>query len=119
MIRETYRRAARYGADIGMDLLSGKKLFGMLTRAHLEDIKTDHIVVDTCNSEREDFAQVIESWRAFSVFTIGDSLQLSKEEQRSLLDGYDAQLCTIRNPDGYAAWGMVACSGRKPESTNI
>ena len=113
-IRETYGRATAYGADLGMDLASGKKLYGMLSRARLEDIKTDHIVVDTNNTDRESFARVIASWRDFSVFTIGDTLHLSKEDQASLLAGYDAHLRTIRDPNGYTTWTMVACSGRKP-----
>ncbi len=114
LIRETYERAAVYGDQMGMDLRSGKKLYGMLAQARLEDIRTDYIIVDTNGADREAFARVIESWRTFSVFTIGDSLNLSQEEQDTLLSGYDAQLRTIRSPYGYATWGMVACSGRKP-----
>jgi ubiquinone/menaquinone biosynthesis C-methylase UbiE len=114
LIRETYERAAVYGDQMGMDLRSGKKLYGMLSQARLEDIRTDYIVVDTNGTDREAFARVIESWRTFSVFTIGHSLNLSQEEQDALLSGYDAQLRTIRSPYGYATWGMVACSGRKP-----
>jgi ubiquinone/menaquinone biosynthesis C-methylase UbiE len=113
-IRETYHRAAIYGDKMGMDLRGGKKLYSMLAQARLEDIRTDYIVLDTNNTEREPFAQVIESWRTFSVYTIGNTLGLSPDDQNTLLSGYDAQLRTIRNPYGYTTWGMVACSGRKP-----
>ena len=116
LIRDTYQRAAVYGDKMGMDLRSGKKLYGMLSQARLEDIRVDHIVVDTSNTDREAFAEVIESWRKFSVFEIGNSLDLSKADQTSLISGYDAQLQTIRSPYGYTTWGIVACSGQKPVS---
>ncbi len=114
LIRETYDRAADYGDQMGMDLRSGKKLYNMLVEEHLEDIALDYIMVDTSNADREAFARVIESWRLFSVFTIGEKLGLSEPDKNSLLAGYDAQLRNIRSPYGYTTWGMVACSGRKP-----
>ncbi|MCP4426748.1 MAG: methyltransferase domain-containing protein [Chloroflexi bacterium] len=114
LIRQTYNRAAIYGDQIGMDLRQGKKLYGMLAEARLEDIQTDHIIIDTNNAERESFARVIESWQKFSVDTIGAELGLSSKDQASLSAGYDAQLRAIRSPYGYTTWGMTACSGRKP-----
>jgi ubiquinone/menaquinone biosynthesis C-methylase UbiE len=113
-IRATYERAALYGDQMGMDLRGGKKLYGMLLQARLENIRTNYLMVDTNNTNREAFAQVIESWRDFSVYTIGNNLTLSSDEQDSLLSGYNAQLRIIRNPYGYATWGIVACSGSKP-----
>lgn len=113
-IRETYQRAAQYGDDMGMDLRQGKKLYNMLADARLEEIKVDQVMVDTNNADRDSFSKVIESWRHFSVYTIGDSLELNKTDQHTLKAGYDAQLRTIRSPYGYTTWGMVACSGRKP-----
>ncbi len=93
---------------------SGKKLYNRLASARLEDIRTDQIVVDTTNTDRESFARVVKSWRQFSAFTIGENLQLSTDDQNTLLAGYDAQLRSIQNQYGYGAWGLVACSGRKP-----
>jgi ubiquinone/menaquinone biosynthesis C-methylase UbiE len=113
-IRETYRLAAQYGADMGMDLQQGKKLPNMLADARLDDIMVDHIIVDTNNADRDAFASVIESWREFSVNTIGTDLNLAPEQKNTLQVGYDAQLRTIRNPHGFTTWGMVACSGTKP-----
>jgi SAM-dependent methyltransferase len=114
MIHETYERAAKYGDQMGMDLCSGKKLFGMLNQARLDDILTDHMIIDTSQVNREAFANVIESWKKFSVDTIGNGLNLSQADQDSLAAGYDAQLRTIRNSNGFTTWGIVACSGRKP-----
>jgi ubiquinone/menaquinone biosynthesis C-methylase UbiE len=113
-IRQTYHLAVEYGRQMGMDLRNGKKLYGMLSAARLEDIRTDYVMVDTNNTDREAFARVIESWRAFSVDIIGGELGLNEAEQAVLSAGYEAQLRAIRSPYGYAAWGMVACSGRKP-----
>jgi len=114
LISKTYDRAAIYGDQMGMDLRNGKKLFGMLSEARLEDIQTDYIMVDTNSTSRDAFSRVIESWQEFSVGTIGTTLGLSETEQSSLSAGYDAQLRAIRSPYGYTNWGMVACSGRKP-----
>ena len=113
-IRETYTQAVGYGEQLGMDLRNGKKLYSMLSQARLEDIRVDQVVVDTSNTDRNAFAQVIESWRTFSVFTIGNQLHISQADQESLLAGYDAHLRTIRDPHGYATWVMLAASGRKP-----
>jgi ubiquinone/menaquinone biosynthesis C-methylase UbiE len=113
-IQKTYHRAAVYGDEMGMDLRNGKKLYTMLSEAHLNDIRVDHIMVDTSNTDREAFAAVIESWRNFSVYEIGNSLNLSPADQETLLAGYETQLQAIRSPYGYATWGLVACSGQKP-----
>lgn len=113
-IRTTYERAAAYGDQLGMDLRNGRKLYGMLASARLEDIRTDHMVVDTNVADREAFAAVVESWRDFSVFTIGSQLGLQEADRESLLTGYNAHLRTIRRPHGYATWTVIACSGRKP-----
>jgi len=114
LIHRTYERAAAYGDELGMDLRGGKKLFGMLSAARLEDIRADHIVVDTNNTDREAFATVIESWRDFSAITIGSQLHLSDADRDSLMAGYNAHLRTIRAPHGYTTWTTIACSGRKP-----
>jgi ubiquinone/menaquinone biosynthesis C-methylase UbiE len=112
-IRQTYQRAADYGAALGMDLRNGSKLYDLLGNAGLEDLRRDQIVVDTANTERAQLAAVIESWRDFSVFTIGSRLGLSEPDRASLLAGYDAQLRSIRRPHGYTSWTIMACSGRK------
>lgn len=114
LIHNTYERAAQYGDQMGMDLRSGKKLYGMLNQAHLEDIRTDHMIIDTSRTNRAAFAEVIESWKKFSVYTIGNDLNLSQADQESLEAGYEAQLRTIRSSNGFTTWGIVACSGRKP-----
>ncbi len=116
LIAHTYERAAVYGDAMGMDLRSGKKLYRMLAEARMEEILTDHIIVDTSNSDREAMAQVIESWRSFSVDVIGERLTLSGDEKAALTAGYNAQLRSIRSPYGYSTWGLIACSGRKPLS---
>ena len=114
VISGTYDRASIYGDQMGMDLRNGKKLYGMLSQARLEAIRIDHLIVDTSNTDREAFAQAIESWRTFSVSTIGDQLQLNQTDRDSLIAGYEAHLRTIRNPNGYTNWVTVAASGCKP-----
>lgn len=113
-IRYTYERTAALAADLGIDLRNGRKLYGMLADARLEDMRADQIVVDTANTPRDDFAAMIEQWRAFATFSVGSSLNLNDAERDRLLAGYDAHLRTIQRPNGYTAWTTIACSGRKP-----
>ena len=112
-IRRVYDRAGKYGTDMGMDLYNGKKLYSILTGMKLTDIKLDYINVDTVNSDRGLFANMISSWRHFSADTIGRELNISSEEHNQLLSGYDAHLQTIQHPFGYTKWSVIAGSGEK------
>lgn len=112
-IHKVYDRAGKYGTDMGMDLYNGKKLYSILTGMKLTDIKLDYINVDTVNSDRGLFANMISSWRHFSADTIGRKLNISSEEHNQLLAGYDAHLQTIRHPFGYTKWSVIAGSGEK------
>jgi SAM-dependent methyltransferase len=112
-IRRVYDAAGKYGTDIGMDLYNGKKLYSILTGMKLTDVRLDYINVDTVNSDRRLFAEMIASWRHFSADTIGRELSISEEKKQQLLAGYDAHLQTIRHPFGYTKWTVVAGSGEK------
>jgi SAM-dependent methyltransferase len=112
-IRRVYDRAGVYGKDIGMDLYNGKKLYSILTGLKLTNISLDYIDVDTVNSDRRLFAEMIASWRHFSAETIGRELHIPREEHDQLLAGYDAHLQTIRHPFGFTKWTLVSASGEK------
>ncbi|NJN15727.1 MAG: methyltransferase domain-containing protein [Oscillochloris sp.] len=113
-VRYAYERTAAYASELGVDLRSGRKLFSMLTDMRLETIQSDHIVVSTTNTDREAFATVVESWRDFTVEQVGGSLDLSDKDRELLSQGYAAHLRSIRRAHGYAAWTIIACSGKKP-----
>jgi ubiquinone/menaquinone biosynthesis C-methylase UbiE len=112
-IRTVYNKAGTYGTQIGMDLYNGKKLYSILSGIRMGNIKLDYINVDTINSDRRVFADMIASWRFFSAETIGKRLNITKEEHDELLAGYDAHLKTIKNRFGYTKWTCVAASGEK------
>jgi SAM-dependent methyltransferase len=112
-IRRVYDRAGKYGTDIGMDLYNGKKLYSILTGLKLTNILLDYLNVDTVNSDRRLFAEMIASWRHFSAETIGRELHISREDHDQLLAGYDAHLQTIRHPFGFTKWTLVSASGEK------
>lgn len=112
-IRAVYDAAGRYGRDIGMDLYNGKKLYSILNGLRLGNIRLDYLNVDTVNSDRQIFAEMIRSWRHFSAQTIGRELGLSGEAKAALEGGYDAHLRTIQHPFGYTKWTVVAASGEK------
>jgi len=112
-IRAVYDAAGKYGRDIGMDLYNGKKLYSILNGQRLGSIRLDYLNVDTVNSDRQIFAEMIRSWRHFSAQTIGRELGLSGEAKGRLEGGYDAHLRTIQHPFGYTKWTVVAASGEK------
>jgi SAM-dependent methyltransferase len=112
-IRAVYDAAGKYGRDIGMDLYNGKKLYSILNGLRLGGIRLDYLNVDTVNSDRQIFAEMIRSWRHFSAQTIGRELGLSGEAKGRLEGGYDAHLRTIQHPFGYTKWTVVAASGEK------
>ncbi|OQX29236.1 MAG: hypothetical protein B0D92_04785 [Spirochaeta sp. LUC14_002_19_P3] len=112
-IRNVYNMAGGYGTDMGMDLYNGRKLYSMLRDMKLSDIRTDHIVVDTVNSDRDAFAEMVESWKHFSAETISSELNLDQSTKTKLLAGYDTHLKAIKYPHGYSTWTVVAASGEK------
>jgi len=112
-IRKVYDAAGRYGTAIGMDLYNGKKLYSILGGLRLTNIRLDYLDVDTVNSDRQLFAEMIRSWRHFSAQTIGQRLGLTGQAQSELEAGYDAHLRTIQHPFGYSKWSVMAASGEK------
>jgi SAM-dependent methyltransferase len=112
-IRTVYDAAGKYGQAIGMDLYNGKKLYSILSGLRLGNIRLDYLDVDTVNSDRQVFAEMIKSWRHFSAQTIGRELGIAGEAKASLEAGYDAHLRTIQHPFGYTKWTVVAASGEK------
>ncbi len=112
-IRRVYDKAGIYGKQMGMDLYNGKKLYSILVQLKLRDIKIDYIHVDTNNSDREDFVNMISNWRCFSADSIGKQLNISHEDYEQLLKGYDDHIETIKNPLGYTIWTVAAASGVK------
>jgi SAM-dependent methyltransferase len=112
-IRKVYDAAGRYGTAIGMDLYNGKKLYSILSGLRLTNIRLDYLDVDTVNSDRQLFAEMIRSWRHFSAQTIGEKLGITGQAKAELEAGYDAHLRTIQHPFGYTKWSVVAASGEK------
>jgi SAM-dependent methyltransferase len=112
-IRKVYDAAGRYGTAIGMDLYNGKKLYSILSGLRLTKIRLDYLNVDTINSDRQLFAEMIKSWRHFSAQTIGRELGITGQAKAELEAGYDAHLRTIQHPFGYTKWSVVAASGEK------
>lgn len=112
-IKKVYGLAGKYGIEMGMDLYNGKKIYTILNDLKLNDIIIDPILVDTSVSNRELFSNMIESWRKFSVFAIGNKLNLAEEKKDELLKGYDAHINTINHPNGYTTWSLIAGSGVK------
>jgi SAM-dependent methyltransferase len=112
-IRKVYDAAGRYGTAVGMDLYNGKKLYSILNSLRLTNIRLDYLNVDTVNSDRQLFAEMIRSWRHFSARTIGEKLGIGDQAKAELEAGYDAHLRTIQHPFGYTKWSVVAASGEK------
>lgn len=113
IIREVYDKSGHYGSELGIDMYNGKKLYSQLRHLKLKDLLLDQIVVDTANSDRVAFTQMVKSWKFFCSESLGTKLNLDDEDCKKLLDGYDKHIKTINHPYGYSTWGIVAASGVK------
>jgi ubiquinone/menaquinone biosynthesis C-methylase UbiE len=95
----------------GADLFIGRNIYGSLTRARLEDIKLDYIVVDTLRVPRETFAQIITAWRDGYAGPIGELTPISSQQAIAY---FNQMIANIRDPKGYAVWMVPVASARVP-----
>ena len=96
-----------YAANIGSDLLSGRKVFNWLSESGCKDVRVDYVVVDTVRVEREIFARIWAAWRDGYTGVIADNTTLTRQQVR---EHWDDMIECIRNPRGYAVWQIPIIS---------
>jgi SAM-dependent methyltransferase len=113
IVRHGYDRFLELSRMVGMDFDIGVRTVEILKNAGLEDVKGDLIAIDNMNTDRYNFAKVVESW----IVSSGDvartaGAEPSLHEEISL--GLRAHIDAILSDRGYASWPIYAGSGRKP-----
>jgi ubiquinone/menaquinone biosynthesis C-methylase UbiE len=103
---------AKFGEADGTDLFVGRNAFSVLTRAGLEDITVDYVVVDTLRVPRETFAAILEAWRDGYVEPIAERTRFTREQATAY---FEQMIANIRDPLGYAVWMVPVVSARVPE----
>lgn len=112
-IRWTYDEIIAMGRKLGMDMDIGFKTREMLVDNGLEDIKVDLININNMNTDRHDFAKVVESW-SYVINQMAQRTEADAETQERLRAGHAAHVEAILSDRGYASWPIYAGSGRKP-----
>jgi ubiquinone/menaquinone biosynthesis C-methylase UbiE len=97
------------GRATGTDLNIGRDVFTHLRRLPLDDIRVDHVVVDTLRVPRPTFAAIFEAWRDGYTEAAATHLGWSEADVRA---HFDATIECIRDPDGYAVWFVPVWTAR-------
>ena len=102
---------AGVAASAGSDPFVGRKAFGLLHALGLEDLRVDHVLVDTLRVPRETFAGIWTAWRdGYSDFLVSHS----RFSRQAVVAHFEDQLATLRDPAAYACWQLPVVSGRAP-----
>lgn len=101
----------RYAAELGTDLLIGRKVFSIMRALGLVDVRVEYIVVDSVQVDRELFAQIWSAWRDGYTDVIATHARLDRAYVATC---FQQMIDCIRNPDGYAVWQVPIISARVP-----
>jgi ubiquinone/menaquinone biosynthesis C-methylase UbiE len=112
-IRWTYDEIIKMGRKLGMDMDIGFKTREMLVESELEDVKVDLVNITNMNTDRHDFAKVVESW-SYVINQMAQRTEADAETQERLKVGHAAHVEAILSERGFASWPIYAGSGRKP-----
>jgi ubiquinone/menaquinone biosynthesis C-methylase UbiE len=91
----------------GTDLFQGRRAYRHLREAGFHDITVAPLVIDTLNSDREAFAQVMHYWKLGYAETLAGLLgEAVPEIERR----FDLMIAAIRDEGRYSAWLLFALS---------
>jgi SAM-dependent methyltransferase len=97
------------GRATGTDLHIGRTVFSHLRRLPGDELRVDHVIVDTVRVPRATFAAIFEAWRDGYTEAAATHLGWSEDKVR---DHFDATIECIRDPDGYAVWVVPVWTAR-------
>lgn len=100
-----------FGHAVGFDLRIGRKMFGMLRAAGLEDVSVNFVSVDTTRVPREVFAAIWIAWRDGYSEGIAEHSRFEVDEVRA---HFDAMITAIQDPAGFGSWLLPLVQARKP-----
>ena len=101
----------KFTAQSGIDMRSGRNVFGMLVAAGLESIAVNYVIVDTVRVPRPVFAEMLEAWRdGFA----GPCAEVTGIPLGTVVSYFDSMIEQVRDPRRYAVWMVPVVSGRVP-----
>lgn len=101
---------ARFGAAVGTDMFVGRRAPAMLAALGLADVSVDLLLVDTVRVSREIIASIWEAWRDGFSDALAEHCGMTRDD---VVDRFDDQIATIRDPAEYAAWIVPVVAGRR------
>jgi SAM-dependent methyltransferase len=109
--RDLYLDAAPGMLKQGTDLLQGRSVPRRLRAAGYVDVRVDPILVDTETVDRGTFARMLRHWRDGYAAHLAAAIGVPAAEASRRFDG---QILSVLDTDRYAAWLLLAVSGRRP-----
>ena len=103
-----------FAQKTGTDLRGGRKMFTMMRELGLEDVRVEHIVVDTTRVPRATFAAIWTAWRDGYSDAIATKTRFTADEARAY---FDAMIGAIEDPNGYGIWNLPVVTGLVPVAT--
>ena len=101
----------KFSVQSGIDMRSGRNVFGMLAAARLESIAVNYVIVDTIRVPRSVFAAMLEAWRdGFA----GPCAQVTGIPLERVVDFFNIMIAQVRDPRRYAVWMVPVISARVP-----
>ena len=111
----TYQEASGLFGALSMDLEFGPKMRCYMVEAGLEDIRVEPLLLTTCNTNGEDFAEVIRSWEEYVVEQLARKAGKDDEYCRRLREGFAAHVRAVTHEKGFGGWPIWAASGRRSD----
>jgi ubiquinone/menaquinone biosynthesis C-methylase UbiE len=96
---------------MGTDMFVGRRAFGLLAAAGLQEITVDYVIVDTVRVPRSTFASMLEAWRDGFVEAIGEFTSIPRDQA---LAYFNEMISQVRDPQRYAVWMVPVLSARVP-----
>ena len=110
----TYQEASGLFGALSMDLEFGPKMRCYMVEAGLEDIRVEPLLLTSCNTQGEDFAEVIRSWETYVVEKLAKDAGRDEAYCRRLREGFAAHVRSVTHEKGFGGWPIWAASGCKP-----
>jgi len=101
----------KFTAASGIDMRSGRNVFGMLAAAGLDNISVNYVIVDTVRVPRPVFAAILEAWRdGFA----GPCAEVTGIALDQVVGYFDNMIEQVRDSRRYVVWMVPVLSARVP-----
>jgi len=113
-IQWTYSEVAKLVAHFNHDVEIGPKTRKLMIDTGFGEVKMETFMVTNTDSEPQDFADIIESWRELFAGKMATMRGDDAAFIARLRQGFDDHIYAALHPKGYAGWPIWVASGTKP-----